>query len=264
MNVIRFTPPYGDEAIVAWLDGAMDDADAQQFALVLRSDPQLAGRTAELMQSNQDYPQAFAPLLNEAPLARMEARLNGYLKEEPAAPRSGVSRRSLIAASLSFLVVGTGIGYLLPPLMEEGEEGGHIRDLEAQYMSLYTRETLSDLDSSTEVLHRGLARVARDVGLDVQLSQLALPYAELKQVRILRYERLTIAQIAWLHADFGPVALCVSPLANGKTTAIAREQRYNMNLAWWQSHNYQFVLIGRTPAAALHDNARQLQHQLLS
>lgn len=263
MKAIRYAPPYADEAIVAWLDGAMDDADAQQFAHLLRSDPQLAGRTAELMQSNQDYQQAFAPLLDEAPLARMQSRLDAYLTADRPAPRAGVSRRALIAASVSFLLLGTGVGYLLPSLGEEADEGGHIRDLEAQYMSLYTHETLIDVDNSATVLRRGLARVARDVGLDMQVSQLVLHSAELKQVRILRYEQMTIAQIAWLHADYGPLALCISPLANGKPAAIRREQRHSMQLAWWQNNQFQFVLIGRAPDAALHDSAQQLQRVLL-
>jgi anti-sigma factor RsiW len=262
VKTLRFTPPYGDEAIVAWLDGAMDYADAQQFAHLLRSDAQLAGRTAELMQSNQDYQQAFAPLLREAPEARMKARLEAFLDAGQVAPRAGVSRRSLIAASLTFLLLGTGVGYLLPSPEAEAEGSDHLRELEAQYMSLYTSETLSDVDSSAEVLHRGLARVARDVGLEMQLSQLMLHNAELKQIRILRYDQMTIAQIAWLHADYGPVALCISPLANGKSTPVAREQRHSMNLAWWQSDNHQFVLIGRTPEAELGDSARQLRQRL--
>jgi hypothetical protein len=35
-----------------------------------------------------------------------------------------------------------------------------------------------------------------------------------------------------------------------------------MNLAWWQSDNHQFVLIGRTPEAELGDSARQLRQRL--
>jgi hypothetical protein len=37
-------------------------------------------------------------------------------------------------------------------------------------------------------------------------------------VRILRYERTSIAQIAWLHNDYGPMALCISATEQGKTT----------------------------------------------
>lgn len=56
-------------------------------------------------------------------------------------------------------------------------------------------------------------------------------------VRILRYERTSIAQIALLHADYGPMALCISP-APDNANPIAREQRHGMQLAWWKREGY--------------------------
>ncbi|WP_449544980.1 anti-sigma factor family protein [Lelliottia amnigena] len=262
MKSLRFAPPYDDDAIVAWLDGEMDRADAQAFEQQLNSDEQLATRTAELMKSNQDYPGAFAPLLDDAPTARMQAKLDAYLDDQ-STKRAGVSRRALIAASLSFLVIGSGLGYLVRPSEEIRDENGNIRDLEAQYMSLYSAETLLDLDSSPSVLQKGLARTAQDIGLHVNEEQLALQSAELKMVRILRYESTSIAQIAWIHADYGPMALCISPLEQKSRTEITRETRHGMNVAWWNSRGYQFVLIGRNPASQLQDSARQL-HSALS
>ena len=262
MKSLRFAPPYDDDAIVAWLDGEMDRADAQAFEQQLNSDEQLAARTAELMKSNQDYPGAFAPLLDDAPTERMQAKLNAYLDDQ-STKRAGISRRAMIVASLSFLVIGSGLGYLVRPSEEIRDENGHIRDLEAQYMSLYSAETLLDLDSSPSVLQKGLARTAQDIGLHVNEEQLALQSAELKMVRILRYESTSIAQIAWIHTDYGPMALCISPLEQKGRTEITRETRHGMNVAWWNSRGYQFVLIGRNPASQLQDSARQL-HSALS
>lgn len=265
MNTLRFTPPYDDEAIVAWLDGQMAETDAQQFARLLRSDDVLAGRTAELMKSNQDYQEAFAPLLNEAPHARMLSRLDAHLADHAVA-RAGVSRRALIAASVAFLLTGVGVGYLARPGVDDREDAHHedanIRDLEAHYMSLYSGETLLDADSSPPVLRRGLARLAGDMGLQLQESQLLLAGSELKMVRILRYESIPIAQIAWNHADYGPMALCVSAHRQGSGNAISTEQRYGMNIVWWRNPQYQFALIARTPVAQLQATARQLQAAL--
>ncbi len=67
-------------------------------------------------------------------------------------------------------------------------------------------------------------------------------------VRILRYERTTIAQIARIHAAYGPMALCISPDSPQNDTGIAAERRHGMNLARWRANGYQFVLIGRNPA----------------
>ncbi len=72
MKSIRFTAPYSDEAIVAWLDGEMEASDARRFEAALAEDTQLAARTNALRVNQQEIASAFAPLLNEAPQSRME------------------------------------------------------------------------------------------------------------------------------------------------------------------------------------------------
>ena len=258
MNAHRFAPPYNDDAIVAWIDGEMCRADAQLFEEQLKCDERLAGRTDELMKSSQDYAGAFACLLDDAPLERMQARL-AALPDPQVSTAAGVSRRAVIAASASFLLVGSGLGYLLRPSAAPADENAHIRDLEAQYMSLYSVETLLDMDSATPVLQRGLERAAQDIGMRLNLSQLTLQGAELKMVRMLRYETTSIAQIAWINADYGPMALCISPVNEKTTVSLQQEQRHSMNLAWWQEAGYQFVLIGRNPPSHLRGNAERLQ-----
>ncbi|CAM6897069.1 MULTISPECIES: anti-sigma factor family protein [Enterobacter] len=261
MNAHRFAPPYNDDAIVAWIDGEMCRADAQRFEAQLKRDERLSGRTADLMKSSQDYAGAFASLLDDAPLESMQTRLAALPDPHSSMP-VGVSRRALIAASVSFLLVGSGLGYLLRPAFAPADENAHIRDLEAQYMSLYSVETLLDMDSAAPVLQRGLARAAQDIGMKLNMSQLILQGAELKMVRMLRYETTSIAQIAWLDADYGPMALCISPADEKTTGSLRQEQRHSMNLAWWQDGGYQFVLIGRNPWTHLRANAEQLQRQI--
>jgi len=81
-------------------------------------------------------------------------------------------------------------------------------------------------------------------------------------VRILRYDTTSIAQIAWMHADYGPMALCISPDSQPARPALNHEQRHQMNLVWWHSDGYQFVLIGRNPTSQLKQNALTLQAAL--
>ncbi|WKV50973.1 anti-sigma factor family protein [Dickeya fangzhongdai] len=266
MRTMNFTPPYSDDAIVAWLDGEMNDTDAQKFEQWLRSDDQLAERIARLQKSDLAFKEAFAPLLDDAPQARMQNRLEQLLAATPVVgetpPRIGVSRRSLIAASLSFLVIGSGLGYLARPASAVRNDSEKIRDLEAQYMSLYSAETLLDMDSSASALARGLARTAQDIGIHLSEQQLSIQGAELKMVRMLRYDSTSIAQIAWMHADYGPMALCISPEQQRSATAINNEQRHGMHLAWWHTGGYQFVLIGRNPVSQLADSALRLQTSL--
>jgi len=98
-----------------------------------------------------------------------------------------------------------------------------------------------------------------DIGMKLQMSQLVLQGAELKMVRMLRYETTSIAQIAWINADYGPMALCISPVDEKTTASLRQEQRHSMNLVWWHDAGYQFVLIGRNPPSQLRGNAEQLQ-----
>ncbi|EOI3504673.1 anti-sigma factor family protein [Cronobacter dublinensis] len=263
MKSATFTPPWSDEAIVAWLDGEMNDADAQRFQAQMAQDAALAGRVAELSVNTDAIRQAFAPLLDDAPLSRMQQRLEAVTAPAPRQPRaSGVSRRALIAASVGFLTLGAGFGYWLGPAATLPDGSEKIRDLEAQYMSLYSAETLLDADTSPAALARGLQRAAQDLSLPVQAAQLMLQDAELKMVRMLRYDAQPIAQIAWLHAQYGPMALCISREDKPGDMALASERRHGMNLVWWRRHGYQFVFIGRNPAALLEKTARQFTHLL--
>lgn len=258
----RIHAPYSDEAIVAWLDGELTVEEAQAFEQQLKRGQALSARTAELMKSNQPFAEAFEPLLEAAPAARMQQNLEHLLAQTPVtAPGGQVSRRALIAASLSFLLIGSGLGYIVRP-DRSGRESEKIRDLESQYMSLYSQQTLVDVDSSAPVIARSLARTSRQMGLQLDAQQLALGDAELKSARLLRYDDSTIAQISWQHADWGPMALCVSHEHHDNQTEIQREQRHGMNLAWWHAGGYQYVLIGRSPAAELQRSAEQLRQGL--
>lgn len=260
MNRETFTPPWRDEAIVAWLDGEMTPQEAAQFEQAMAEDAELAARVEQLQHSSLDFEQAFAPLLEQAPQARMAQQLADIPTPAPI-PAKGYSRRALIAASVSFLLVGSSIGFMARPSDDEKEESQNIRDLEARYMSLYSAETLADTLNDAAMLQRGLDRTRLDLGLQLHPQQLHLPGAELKMVRILRYERTSIAQIAWLHADYGPMALCISP-APHVTNPITREQRHGMQLAWWKRGGYQYVLIGRNPPTQLAATAETLQTAL--
>jgi hypothetical protein len=61
------------------------------------------------------------------------------------------------------------------PASEKQDENEQIRDLEAQYMSLYSAETLVDVDSGAALLQKGLTRTMQDLGLQLNEQQLMLP-----------------------------------------------------------------------------------------
>jgi anti-sigma factor RsiW len=260
-----FSAPWSDEAIVAWLDGEMRDDERRAFDQQLNDDADLAARVERLMQSNQPWEQAFAPLLEEAPVSRMEQKLNVLLHQpvnvKPQA--KGVSRRSLIAASLSFLAVGVLAGRFIRPGEQKLSGEPEIRDLIAQYMSLYSAETLADINVTPQGLQSGLNRMQQDIGLTLTQAAVEIPEAELKSVRMLRYDSTSIAQMAYLHASFGPMALCISRSKTSDSTALKHEVRRGLNLVWWRSKGYEYVLTGRNPQQDLQQSGELLQQRLV-
>ena len=64
-----------------------------------------------------------------------------------------------------------------------------------------------------------------------------------------------------MHADYGPIALCISP---DRQYRIESRAAHKMNLVWWYAGGYQVVLIGRNPASQLKQNALTLQAALSS
>ena len=173
-------------------------------------------------------------------------------------------RRGLTAVSGSFLLLGSGVGFVAGPVApDDVGESERIRELEAQDMWLYSSETLAAVDSSPLVLARSLDRTARDLDLHLTAAQLTLPEASLKSVRMLRYDDALITQIAWNHHSYGPMALCISREESAHQSELAHEKRHGMNLVWWHHSGYQYVLIGRNPAGQLKRAAQALRTALV-
>ena len=63
------------ERLAAWLDGAMNEADAAAFAAEMECDPALAERAARWRANDQAIAQAFAPMANETIDPALVARL---------------------------------------------------------------------------------------------------------------------------------------------------------------------------------------------
>lgn len=259
-----FSAPWSDEAIVAWLDGEMNEAERSAFDQQLNEDAGLAARVERLMQSNRPWEQAFAPLLQDAPLEKMQDKLQ-ILLHQPVKVKpqpEGVSRRSLIAASLSFLALGVLAGRFIHTEEKELSGETEIRDLIAQYMSLYSAETLADINVTPQALQQGLNRMQQDIGLTLAQDEIQLPEAELKSVRMLRYDSTSIAQIAWLHASYGPMALCISRAKTAGSGGLKHEVRRGLNLVWWHEKGFEYVLIGRNPQQDLQNSGELLQQQI--
>ncbi|HKM97842.1 MAG TPA: anti-sigma factor [Buttiauxella sp.] len=235
-----------DELLVAYLDNELSTMERRELEERLNHDEHLAERLALLERSNLPFKTAFAPLLEAAPQSRLQAYLT------PA--KAVVSRRHLIAAAVSFLALGV-MGDRAFMHFAQPEENW--RALVAQYMALYTPETLVDTPS-TESLENQLHTTGQQLGLALTSVKITLPDATLKNARTLAYDDRRIAQITWLDSASGPLALCITG-NSGSPMAAQNEQRLGMNIVFWADKTHQFMVIGHGSMAQINQIAQQLQ-----
>lgn len=249
MTQERLPLPFPDEVLVAWLDNQLSDAQREQFAQQLQSDEALTERLTRLSYSNLPFQEAYAPLLSDAPLSALQARLDaipdpvGVAKTEH---KSGVSRRHLLAAAVSFLAVGIAVGRYAVPFAQPEQDLGW-RNLVAEYMSLYSADTLADIDESAQQQQQELQRVNASLGTVLTPASLMLPGATLKNARLLNYDQYNIAQITYLDAAHGPMALCITRSSQQGGTAQQSEIRRGMNIVYWRAKGLNYMLIGHNP-----------------
>ncbi|WLS77714.1 anti-sigma factor [Erwinia pyri] len=247
--------PVSDEILVAWLDNQLDEQQYQQVEKMLRNDPFLAERLARLDSGNADFAAAFAPLLEEAPITRLQQRLGGMLNHSPEPPARGISRRTLIAATLSALALGV-VGGNKGQRLFDNDDGW--RDTVAQYMALYTRETFEGVSPSASVMRQQLAYISRHLDLPLSPQALTLNGSAFKSARMLSYDDKAIAQIVWDERETGPLALCITATSRQASRTLSTETRRDMNVVYWQQQQHQFMLIGHLPAPAMMKLAQTL------
>jgi anti-sigma factor RsiW len=238
-----------DARLVAYLDGELDAMERRRLEEEVQADPALAERLAFLRRSQLPFAEAFAPLLDEAPKARLEAMLNG-VSETDAPPRQRAaalqpSRRGLVAAGVALFaagVLGDRALDLLRGAPEEADRSDNWREAVAQYLTLYTPETLAAVTDDPAARQRELSLVGEKLGLPLSLAAVRIPGVALKNARLLRYDGRQLGQLTYLDADSGPLALCI---IDGKGAEPMRtEHRRGLNVAFWSGEGHRFMLIG--------------------
>lgn len=257
MNGETLSSPFSDEVLVAYLDNRLSEKQRTQFDQQLARDDVLGERLAQMARSNLPFHDAFGLMLQDAPVGRLQAALDA-IPDAPVSRPGGVSRRALIAASVSFMAVGLLAGRYSTTLPVESTW----RDRVADYMSLYSAQTLADVSDSVEQQQIQLSRVQKTLGIALSPAGLVVQGAELKNARLLHYDEYDIAQITYLDARSGPMALCITRSEHPGNTAPQSEVRQKMNVIYWRDSGYNFMLIGHSPAAILAKHAATLQARI--
>ena len=122
------------------------------------------------------------------------------------------------AAAIVIFVAGAALGvgstHLLPRTeVAGGDESAATPDgwraVVAEYLTLYTRDTLANLPDDRSLHEAELKSVGDKLALGLSVDKVALDGLVLKRSQLFNLDGRPLAQIAYLTSDDGPVAFCI-------------------------------------------------------
>jgi anti-sigma factor RsiW len=251
--------PLADEHLVAYIDDELSPQQRASVDAALQQQPQLAERLELLRGSELPFRQSFDSLLAEAPRERLQAMLENLQPSRPAAKPLG--RRRFLAVAASCMLAGVLADRLFLASRTPAPVSRGWRGVVAEYMALYTAQTLENLSPDIAAQNHQLASVGQRLGLPLDAERVDLLRPQLKRAQILEYDGVPIAQITYLDPKFGPLALCIT--ANAQSTPNhGSERRLGMNVEFWSSDRHAFMLIGHNPPDELRNLAERLRQRL--
>jgi anti-sigma factor RsiW len=235
-----------DIELTGYLDGELTGEERRALEARLAADASLRARR-DLLAGARPSPEAFDLLLADAP----EDRLNAILDStRPARPAVAWQRRrfAAIAAALLLIVIGGAIGFGVSHLIKPGNveiaEPANWRAVVAEYLALYTDDTLAAIPDDPALRTTELANVGAKLSLHLTPEDVALPGMTLKIAQLLEFRGMPLAQIAYRSESDGPAAFCI--IANGKPDRpVTLEQRDGWNIAFWNADGLGYMVIGR-------------------
>ncbi|MBW9116068.1 anti-sigma factor [Rhizobium cauense] len=252
-----------DEELTAYIDGELPDADISRIDVLLGSNERVAERLEFLSRSSLSFKQAFEPLLAAAPKAKLDAMLGVVPAEAKPAP-ARPDRRALLGALAACLVAGIVVDRTVMAVRNRShapDESSEWRAVVAEYIALYTADTLAGPTPSVEAQAAQLSRFEDKLGLSLSPEAVSLPGIEFKRAQLLQYDDKPLAQIAYLDAETGPLALCIVRSDVGVKDPDV-EGRHGMNVVYWSNATHAFMLIGRIPIDQMQDLAEDVRKRI--
>jgi anti-sigma factor RsiW len=256
-----------DEDLTAFIDGELTPEEAARIEAIVNEDESTAERLEFLARASLPFEQAFAPLLSEAPRQKLETML-AAIPAQPGA-KSGstpafASRRRFLGALAASLVAGIAIDRAVIGIVRgfsAKDENSEWRAVVADYISLYTPETLAGPAPVREVQAAQLRPLDEKLGLSLSPEAVSLPGIDFKRALMLQYDGKPLAQIAYLDPETGPMALCIVKSDAGRK-APDLESRKGLNVIYWSNETHAFMLIGRIPVDRIKELGEDVRRRL--
>ncbi|PWC83014.1 hypothetical protein TSH100_21690 [Azospirillum sp. TSH100] len=268
------SPITSDEDLTAFIDGELEEEHRARLLDLMERDPAVAARVEHLSRASLPFGEAFQPLLDAAPTADLQRRLDG-MSVPPVAANADVplTRRRLFGAIAASVAAGVLGDRMLVRLLGAGDgddladdDGGpdrerHWHGVVAQYMGLYTRETLGSSTPGRDAQSAQLAALNRPLNLSLTPEAVEVAGAEFRRAQILSYDDMPLAQITYLDPRSGPLALCILRRP-GTVRGVEQEVRGGLSIAYWTGPDHAALLIGRLPPQELTAKAEAVRGRL--
>ncbi len=260
-----------DAELVAYLDGELSPAESVRIGQRLSADPGLKARIDKLIRGGRPFAEAFEPLLAKAPVGQLEAMLAKALpRPGPELQRWPPAGRYGFAAAAAAIALFAGIALdrldvvrsfsRAPVAASEDAEAAEWRDAVAQYLTLYTRDTLEMLPDASGERQRALGTVGARLGLALTPETVGMRGLTLKRADLYEYDGKDLAFLAYLDPQQGPVALCI--IRGGGEGTQRVERRRDMNVVYWSQAGRSFMLIGHASTDRLQKLAAGVEANL--
>ena len=278
MSNSRDHGPVTDEDLVAYLDGMLDDELAAHVEREVKHDRALEARLGLLRRGDRPFEEAYDLLLHEAPQERLKQVLDQARKQPvpqlsegsvSAPPQHWAGWRLLAAAAVLLAVFAGGLFSSqfvhLPGEKTQTADGSWSkkgwRAAVAEYQSLFITQTLQNAGADEQERSADIHSVSSYLGIDLTVDKVSVAPLELKRADVLKFSGKRLVQMAYLANGKTPVSFCIIK-GKRKPHELAQEQRLGLNIVYWDTEDFGFMVIGDVPKDELDEIARKLQRQV--
>ncbi|WP_213777104.1 anti-sigma factor [Caballeronia sp. dw_276] len=286
-----------DTWLMAYVDGELPLHEREEVERELRTSPDVAERVALLQASRLPYRDAFAgqklppvpasltakidemaraaKLKAESQTSQPDVSVNDPVVERaPGSPASPTIRSRLRVAPAWLAVAFLGGAFACGLVLRLGPGAGPASNVgasiasvgtgvspwitaAASYQQLYSRDTVANVNSDTDLSIKTVNEIRQDDGLALRIPDLSAAGLTFKRVQRLRFNNKPLVQIVYLPKEGAPIALCVMKEVK-PDAAVADQKVASMTVVTWRQAELGYALIGQPQGVDLTALGKQI------
>jgi anti-sigma factor RsiW len=232
--------------LIAYADGELDPIEVQELEQRLAQDPALRARVQEYRDSAAILRAACAENFYTDGMAHL------LLPRRQSTFRTAIARRSVVWAVAASLVAAV-FGFSTGTYWAERGASAHDSLLTevAEYHDVYARETKHLVEVSADRSEELFAWLSERMGRTVSAPDLTAAGLHFAGGRMLVVGGKPVAELMYTRENGRPVAFCITPDDDGKTSAMRIDERGHIRLASWKDGKHTFVFVGEMDRPSL-------------